>query len=473
MPATHHTSAPPTTGPAGAASAGPPGRDARPPAAGPGADPHAPNRLRRRGPPGPPPRRPLRTRFRHRFRLRPAPRPWGVYPCWTCAPVVLRGRRPAKAVVGETFEVSATVFREGHDAVGRQRGADGPGGPARALDADAGAGPRHRPLGRRGHPDAEGRWTYRVEAWGDPGHHLAAPRAGSRFPAGHGHRAGAGGGRAAVRAGRRPGVPEEDGRARAVLRAAVDALRDDRPPGRLPARGGADARGGPRCWPAVRCGSWSAPRRPLPLLVERERALFGSWYEFFPRSEAGDWTRAAARHLPHRRASGCRPSRRWASTSSTCRPIHPIGTTFRKGPNNTLSAGPDDVGVPWAIGSPEGGHDAIHPDLGTLEDFDAFVARARELRPGDRAGLRPAVLPGPSLGGRSTRSGSTTAATARSRTRRTRRRSTRTSTRSPSTRTWTASSPRPCGCCGTGWPTGCGSSGWTTRTPSRWCSGSG
>ncbi|MFJ3864452.1 alpha-1,4-glucan--maltose-1-phosphate maltosyltransferase, partial [Streptomyces nigra] len=60
-------------------------------------------------------------------------------------------------------------------------------------------------------------------------------------------------------------------------------------------------------------------------------------------------------------------------------PIHPIGTTFRKGPDNTLSARPDDVGVPWAIGSPEGGHDAVHPDLGTIEDFDRFVARAREL----------------------------------------------------------------------------------------------
>jgi starch synthase (maltosyl-transferring) len=60
-------------------------------------------------------------------------------------------------------------------------------------------------------------------------------------------------------------------------------------------------------------------------------------------------------------------------------PIHPIGTTFRKGPNNTLSADRWDVGVPWAVGSPEGGHDAIHPDLGTLDDFDAFVRRAAEL----------------------------------------------------------------------------------------------
>jgi starch synthase (maltosyl-transferring) len=60
-------------------------------------------------------------------------------------------------------------------------------------------------------------------------------------------------------------------------------------------------------------------------------------------------------------------------------PVHPIGTTFRKGRNNALQAGPGDPGSPWAIGSPNGGHDAIHPDLGTLADFDAFVARAREL----------------------------------------------------------------------------------------------
>ncbi len=61
-------------------------------------------------------------------------------------------------------------------------------------------------------------------------------------------------------------------------------------------------------------------------------------------------------------------------------PIHPIGTAYRKGPNNSLSAGPYDVGSPWAIGSAEGGHDAVHPDLGTLEDFEHFVARAGELR---------------------------------------------------------------------------------------------
>jgi len=60
-------------------------------------------------------------------------------------------------------------------------------------------------------------------------------------------------------------------------------------------------------------------------------------------------------------------------------PVHPIGTTFRKGRNNTLNPHEGDPGSPWAIGSPDGGHDAIHPDLGTFEDFDAFVARAREV----------------------------------------------------------------------------------------------
>jgi starch synthase (maltosyl-transferring) len=60
-------------------------------------------------------------------------------------------------------------------------------------------------------------------------------------------------------------------------------------------------------------------------------------------------------------------------------PVHPIGTTFRKGRNNTLVPAEGDPGSPWAIGSPAGGHDALHPDLGTMEDFDAFVARTREL----------------------------------------------------------------------------------------------
>ena len=121
---------------------------------------------------------------------------------------------------------------------------------------------------------------------------------------------------------------------------------------------------------------------PYPLLVERALAGCGSWYEFFPRSEGavrnhatGEWTsgnfRTAAKRLDAVAAMGF--------DIIYMPPIHPIGIQHRKGPNNTLIAGPHDPGSPWAIGSAEGGHDAIHPDLGTFEDFDAFVARAGEL----------------------------------------------------------------------------------------------
>jgi starch synthase (maltosyl-transferring) len=116
--------------------------------------------------------------------------------------------------------------------------------------------------------------------------------------------------------------------------------------------------------------------------VERQRALFGSWYELFPRSEGAvvrdgvpvrhGTFRSAAERLPAVAAMGF--------DVVYLPPIHPIGTAFRKGRDNALTAAPHDVGSPWAIGSPEGGHDAVHPDLGTLADFDHFVARAKELR---------------------------------------------------------------------------------------------
>jgi len=115
------------------------------------------------------------------------------------------------------------------------------------------------------------------------------------------------------------------------------------------------------------------------LLVERERAGVGSWYEFFPRSEGakrnsdGSWTsgtfRTAAERLPAVAAMGF--------DVLYLPPIHPIGLSFRKGPNNTLNAGPNDPGSPWAIGAAAGGHDAIHPALGTDTDFTFFVAAAK------------------------------------------------------------------------------------------------
>lgn len=114
------------------------------------------------------------------------------------------------------------------------------------------------------------------------------------------------------------------------------------------------------------------------ILVERERAGVGAWYEFFPRSEGAkrlkDGTiksgtfRSAAKRLP--------AVARMGFDVIYLPPVHPIGRTNRKGPNNTLDAGPRDPGSPWAIGAAEGGHDTIHPDLGTLADFRAFVRAA-------------------------------------------------------------------------------------------------
>jgi starch synthase (maltosyl-transferring) len=117
---------------------------------------------------------------------------------------------------------------------------------------------------------------------------------------------------------------------------------------------------------------------PLPLDVERREAGFASWYELFPRSQTDDRRRHGTfadviRQLPRVREMGF--------DVLYLPPIHPVGTSARKGRNNSLIAEPDDVGSVYAIGGPEGGHDAVHPALGTLEDFRRLVeaAHAHEL----------------------------------------------------------------------------------------------
>ena len=117
-----------------------------------------------------------------------------------------------------------------------------------------------------------------------------------------------------------------------------------------------------------------------PIRADRERALVGSWYEFFPRSEgavkntdgtitSGTFV-SATKRLPAVAAMGF--------DVLYLPPIHPIGVAHRKGPNNSLTAGPNDPGVPWAIGNADGGHDAINPVLGTMKDFENFVAAAKK-----------------------------------------------------------------------------------------------
>ncbi|WP_158692102.1 maltotransferase domain-containing protein, partial [Streptomyces aurantiacus] len=271
-------------------------------------------------------------------------------------PVVDRGRRPAKAVPGETFQVTATVFGEGHGAVGANVVLVGPGGRGGPWTPMRELSPGSDRWGAPVTPDAEGRWTYTVEAWADP---VTEWRRAAEIK---------------VPAGLDTGLVLEegallheravsaapDGAARQILRAAADALQDDlkSPAARLAAA----------LTPEVAAVLARYPLRErvsrsdtFPLLVERRRALFGSWYEFFPRSEGAvvregvapvsGTFRSAAKRLPAVAEMGF--------DVVYLPPVHPIGATFRKGPNNSLSAGPHDVGVPWAIGSPEGGHDAV------------------------------------------------------------------------------------------------------------------
>jgi starch synthase (maltosyl-transferring) len=113
--------------------------------------------------------------------------------------------------------------------------------------------------------------------------------------------------------------------------------------------------------------------REVPVWVDRERAGFSSWYELFPRSASPD----PGRHGTFRDVEGWLPYiQRMGFDVLYLPPIHPIGVSFRKGRNNQVTAGPADVGSPWAIGSEQGGHKSVNPQLGTLEDFRRLVGAA-------------------------------------------------------------------------------------------------
>jgi starch synthase (maltosyl-transferring) len=303
----------------------------------------------------------------------------GRIPIMGVQPVVDGGRFPARCVEGESVRVTANAFREGHDAMGVQLVLVSPDG-AEQRQALRSANPGLDLWETTIRPGSTGHWSFRIEAFSAP-YESWAHTAEVKIPAGIDADLVCAEGAivlarvlAEVEAGTRP---ESDG---PVVRAALATLRA---PG-LPA----SARVAPALAADVRGILTERPLRegvtvagPYRLIVQRPRALYGSWYEFFPRSEGAHfdpehgWSsgtfRTAARSLDRIAQMGF--------DVAYLTPIHPIGTTFRKGRNNTLDPQPGDPGSPYAIGSPEGGHDAIHPELGTLEDFDAFVARAQEL----------------------------------------------------------------------------------------------
>jgi starch synthase (maltosyl-transferring) len=299
------------------------------------------------------------------------------------SPTVSCGQYPARAVTGESVVVSATVFREGHDAVAADvvvKSPDGRKQPFLPMTPGAPGTDRwHADLHIPDDPAAEGVWTFTVEGWSDPlgtWWHDAPLKINAGVDVDLMLEEGA---RLYERALK--GVPKQW---RAGVEELVGGLRDGSrdPLDRLAAATAPEVTTLLAQHPVRDLVTKGETRR---IWVDRRRALYGAWYEFFPRSEGASLDpprsgtfRTAMERLPAIAEMGF--------DVVYLPPIHPIGRVNRKGPNspefpggNPNEIAPDDPGSPWAIGSEEGGHDAVHPDLGTIEDFDAFVARTGEL----------------------------------------------------------------------------------------------
>jgi len=303
--------------------------------------------------------------------------PIGRIPIGKITPVVDGGRWPAKAFQGEVIPFSAIVFREGHDALGAEIIITSPTGKSSVHRMHPGA-PGTDSWHVRSQLSEIGSYKFCVRAFGDDyetWHHNAEVKL-------------------AV------GVDEELMMLEGVAlftRAAAEKDRSLENAKQLlliaeilsDTKISAKDRFAAAETAAVKKLVRDEPIRSLITLsdeyiikTEREYAGAAAWYEFFPRSEGASfdaktkqWTSGtfvtAAKRLPEVAAMGFQ--------ILYLPPIHPIGVAFRKGPNNALTAKDQDPGSPWAIGSPAGGHDTVHPDLGTEKDFVAFVKKAKDL----------------------------------------------------------------------------------------------
>ncbi|HZA14680.1 MAG TPA: maltotransferase domain-containing protein, partial [Myxococcaceae bacterium] len=285
-------------------------------------------------------------------------------------PSVDGGRHAVKRDVGDEVLVSADVFKEGHDvlvAVARWR---------QVSPAGAGTEWHESPMRAAGNDRYEGtfpvhvngRYAFTVEAWPD----LFATWTEEL--------------QRKLEVGRdvasellEGAVLLEETAARAPASSA-DSLRF-REVAALLKKGNTPQAIAAALDPGLRAAASRHPDRSLAsradgereIWVDRVRARFSAWYEFFPRS-----TDPSGKHGTFITAIDALPRIRDLGFDTIyLPPIHPVGRTFRKGKNNTLTPEPDDVGSPWAIGNEHGGHDAIEPALGTIHDFDLFVEAAR------------------------------------------------------------------------------------------------
>jgi starch synthase (maltosyl-transferring) len=278
------------------------------------------------------------------------------------------GRYPAKRCVGDRVTVAADIFRDGHEIIravvkhrppGEQEWHESPMQPIdKHLDGVRWAGEFD--------VDQIGRWEFDVEAWTDvfATWHDELER---KVAAGQHDLNGelSEGGLLLSHAAERSKSQED----RATIEGALTVLNDEtaeetRKLGAALAENVFEA-----VERQAERGDAVTLESPLPLEVDRVRGRYGSWYEMFPRSWGG--LKGVEERLPELAELGF--------DVIYLPPIHPIGKTNRKGRNNSLIAGPDDPGSPWAIGSEAGGHDAVHPDLGTEDDLRSLTARARDL----------------------------------------------------------------------------------------------
>jgi starch synthase (maltosyl-transferring) len=283
------------------------------------------------------------------------------------APAVDNGRFPVKRCVGDTVTVGADIFRDGHDlvrAVVRYRHlGDGSWREAELRRTDAHLGGVR--WGGAFTVDRIGRWEFTIEAWTDVfgtwRDELARKVAADQ----HNLAGEMSEGVLLLRAAAGNATSESD---RAVIEHALRTLDDPA----VPENAKHDAALGPELFAAVertqeRHGRATMPQ-PLAIEVDRVRARFGAWYELFPRSWGG--LKGIERQIPRLAELGF--------DIAYLPPIHPIGLTNRKGRDNSLIAGPTDPGSPWAIGDATGGHDAVHPELGTVKDLRSLTRTAHE-----------------------------------------------------------------------------------------------
>ncbi|MDQ2929470.1 MAG: alpha-1,4-glucan--maltose-1-phosphate maltosyltransferase, partial [Gemmatimonadota bacterium] len=299
------------------------------------------------------------------------PRPPAPVVIECVSPELDSGRYPVKRIVGDTFEVRADILKDGHDLLAARIRYSGPADGEWHFvpmfydpNADQWAG------GFR--VDRVGRWSYTVESWTD---RFGTWRSEIQKKIGAGQDVSSElveGAELVDAAARRARF----GEVRNELRAAALLIRDSRISGAERVAAALDAE-----LHSLLDDSYAPPDltcyvRELEVWVDRERAAFASWYELFPRSQTTDPERhgtflSTAFALPRIAELGF--------DVVYLPPVHPVGISARKGPNNSLAAGPNDPGSPWAIGNVAGGHSAVEPRLGTIEDFDTLVATATEL----------------------------------------------------------------------------------------------